>query len=57
MSAEEKEILELYWDGMSYAQISEATGYSEYKLKKMLADYPVSMPPGYLWQRMFPSNQ
>lgn len=53
MSQEEREIVDFYRDGMSIAQIAEATGYSVYKLKKLLAYEPKLLPAGYIWRSLF----
>lgn len=57
LNSEELEIIEFYREGMSIAQISEATGHSVYRLKKLLANEPDIQPLGYIWRRLFPSNQ
>ena len=50
------EIIEFYYEGMSVVQIAEATGYSIYKLNKMLSTVPISPPPGYFWNLQFPQK-
>lgn len=50
---EEQEIVEFYRDGMPIAQISEATGHSVYRLKKLLANEPDIQPSGYIWRSLY----
>lgn len=50
---EEQEIVDFYHDGMSVAQIAEATGHSVYRLKKLLAYEPALRPAGYIWRSLF----
>lgn len=57
MSEEEIEIIEFYREGMSVSQIAEATGHSQYILKKLLANEPAIQPLGYIWRRLYPSKQ
>ena len=53
MNAEELEILYFYREGMSVKEISEATGHSIYRLKKLLANEPAIQPAGYIWRSLF----
>ena len=53
LTPEEQEIVDFYREGMSVAQIAEATGYTVYKLKKLLAYEPKILPVGYIWQSLF----
>lgn len=54
MTNEELEIIEFYREGMSVKDISEATGHSVYRLKKLLADEPALQPLGYIWRSLLP---
>lgn len=56
MTVEEIEILTFYRDGMSVKMIAEATGYSVYRLKKLLANEPALQDTGYIWRSLFPSK-
>lgn len=56
MTAEELEILAFYREGMTVKEISEATGYSLYRLKKVLAGEPAMQKVGYIWRSLFPSK-
>lgn len=56
MTKEELEILEFYRDGMSAKLIAEATGYSIYRIKKLLANEPAMQEVGYIWRSLFPSK-
>lgn len=40
LTPEELEIVEFYRDGMTVLEIVEATGYTRYKIKKLLANEP-----------------
>jgi hypothetical protein len=55
MNKEELEILEFYRAGLSIYQIAECTGYTQYQLKKLLANEPSIQPLRYIWRSLFPS--
>lgn len=55
MTKEELEILYFFRSGLSVSQLAECTGYTQYQLKKLLANEPSIQPLGYIWRSLFPS--
>jgi hypothetical protein len=52
LTLEEQEITQFYEEGMTVEQISEATGYTKYHIKKLLRFEPVSWPIAYIFRHL-----
>lgn len=52
LTPEEQEIVDFYCEGMTVEQISEATGYTKYQIKKLLRFEPVSWPINYIFRHL-----
>lgn len=52
LTPEEQEIIDFYCEGMTVEQISEATGYHQYKIKKLLRFERPPWPFKYIFRHL-----